>query len=141
MVTGLKREVLEQFIKEIVPNFNVTMPPGKSYCFVNFLSADSSKIFYEKVHGNVQVPNEDTVFYLLYIKSSKHFLLPITIISVILIIINYFSVPCIEETFGNDLPPGLRLLTDFVTPEEEAALLESINWDEEEGKDLKFNSL
>lgn len=48
---------------------------------------------------------------------------------------DFFVVPCIEETLSNDLPSGLRLLTDFVTPEEESFLLHSINW-EQEGLEL-----
>lgn len=72
LVTGLRREVLERFVNGIVTKFHVTMPPGKSYCFVNFFSTESSTSFYDKVHGNLKVPDENTVFYLSYIKSSEH---------------------------------------------------------------------
>ncbi|XP_016839158.1 alkylated DNA repair protein alkB homolog 8 isoform X1 [Nasonia vitripennis] len=110
LVTGLKRESFERFIADVVPNYQLSMPPGKSYCFVDFFSLERATSFYDKVHGKLKVPEQNTVFYLLYIK----------------------TIPCSEEPLGSDLPPGLRLLTDFVSPEEEAALLRSIDWDEEE---------
>lgn len=70
-MTGLQREVLEQFIENIIPSYQAIMPSGKSYCFVNFFNVENSKIFYDKVHGNLDIPGQNTVFYLLYIKSSK----------------------------------------------------------------------
>ncbi|XP_058807012.1 alkylated DNA repair protein alkB homolog 8 isoform X2 [Phymastichus coffea] len=113
LVTGLQREALEQFIGNLVPNFSLTMPPEKSYSFVNFSNVCNAQDFYNKVHGIAQGPNQNTVFYLIFIK----------------------NIPSIEEPFGNELPPGLRLITDFISPEEESILLQSINWNEEDDVD------
>ncbi|KAJ8675399.1 hypothetical protein QAD02_011185 [Eretmocerus hayati] len=110
LVTGLKREILEQFIGRFVPKYQVFMPPGKSYCFIQFQSTQDAERFYKKIHGLVEVPGQNTVFYLLYLQ----------------------LIPCMEETLSCALPPGLRLLTDFVTAQEELTFLESINWDDED---------
>ncbi|XP_011501882.1 PREDICTED: alkylated DNA repair protein alkB homolog 8 [Ceratosolen solmsi marchali] len=111
LVTGLQREVLEQFIEKIIPNFHVIMPPGKSYCFIDFLSVDCSKEFYDKVHGNLKIPKYNIHFYLLYIKG-----------------VNY-----LEDKIENILPPGSKLWIDFITPEQESMLIESIDWEEQDG--------
>jgi hypothetical protein len=71
LVTGLQREILEQLITNVTSNYHLTMPPGKSYCFVDFFSISNTKEFYDKVHGNLKIPNQKTYFYLMYIKSSK----------------------------------------------------------------------
>ncbi|XP_014211148.1 alkylated DNA repair protein alkB homolog 8 [Copidosoma floridanum] len=110
LVTGVQREILEQFIESTESNFQLTMPPGRSYCFVSFSTIESASSFYNKVHGQIKVPGQNTVFYLLYIK----------------------AIPCIKESLGALLPSGLRILTEFVSPKQEATLLNSIDWEEEE---------
>lgn len=71
LVTGLQREILERFIGDLTSNYRLTMPPGKSYCFVDLFTAREATGFYDKVHGKLEVPDQNTVFYLLYIKTSK----------------------------------------------------------------------
>ena len=44
------------------------------------------------------------------------------------------SVPGINETLNDGLPPGLQLITNFITQEEELLLLNSIDWNDEDGK-------
>lgn len=49
-----------------------------------------------------------------------------------------FSVPASEEEnrVAVELPPGLVLIEDFITPEEEILLLSSVNWN---GNGKKFD--
>ncbi|XP_024941606.1 alkylated DNA repair protein alkB homolog 8 isoform X2 [Cephus cinctus] len=112
LVTGFKRETLEDIVADILPvcklsECSFVMPPGKSYCFLDMATTQNSKIVYEKVHGCMKLPGKTTPFYLSYVE----------------------SVPTIEDDYMNAaLPPGLKLIEEFVSEEEEASLLNSLNW-------------
>ena len=77
LVTGLQREMLEQLTKEIIPESNIIMPPGKSYCFVKCKSVNEAQRFYNKVHGKTRLDGSKSPLYLSYVENGK-FYLPFT---------------------------------------------------------------
>ncbi|XP_012286796.1 alkylated DNA repair protein alkB homolog 8 [Orussus abietinus] len=111
LLTGLERETLDHIVGSIVSEYELIMPPRKSYCFVEFVSKIDAQVVYDKVHGRVNLPDKSTPFYLSYTK----------------------SVPRFNDCLWNSaLPLGLTLIEDFVTEEEEDALLRSISWHQDD---------
>lgn len=128
LVTGLKREKLIDILEKITDKFHVIMPPGKSYSFIKLEDDKTALDVYNKIHGKL---NDTTggILYLTFSKSSKlnfHFAL-----SFLFFFNLKNSVPDFEN-FAQELPPGLRLILDFVTLEEESKILDKLNWHEEE---------
>ncbi|XP_044007284.1 alkylated DNA repair protein alkB homolog 8-like isoform X2 [Aphidius gifuensis] len=86
------------------------MPPGKSYSFVKFENEQTASNVYNNIHGK----NNDFHNGILYLAFAK-------------------SIPELEnETESLDPPPGLRLILDFVTPDEESKILDTLNWNNDE---------
>ncbi|KAK0162923.1 hypothetical protein PV327_006651 [Microctonus hyperodae] len=107
LVTGFKREELENILNEITKKYTIIMPPGKSYCFLKFDDKIVAEKVYQKFHGR-NVDGQVTPIYLTFSQST----------------------PDIEEEVTTtEFPNGLELIEEFITIEEESRLLNSINWD------------
>ncbi|XP_063979786.1 alkylated DNA repair protein alkB homolog 8 isoform X2 [Diachasmimorpha longicaudata] len=91
-------------------NYEIFMPPGKSYCFIQFSSRELALTFYDRLNGHI-IEGEESPLYLTFSE----------------------SLPKLEDALASpDLPPGLKIIEDFITPEQETFLLENIDWNEED---------
>ncbi|XP_008552371.1 alkylated DNA repair protein alkB homolog 8 [Microplitis demolitor] len=110
LVTGLKRELLELILNKIISvNYEIILPRGKSYCFIQFSDENFASTVYEKLNGNFD-ENLKITLYFIYCE----------------------SIPRESESeVGDDrLPGGLQVLENFISREEENRLLELVDWDE-----------
>lgn len=81
------------------------MVPGKSFCFLRAELKESAKI-YDLLHGKTTLGQNGGCLYLSYCD----------------------SVPEVASTWTGDLPEGLIILEDFITPAEEQELAECVHW-------------
>ncbi|XP_066599582.1 alkylated DNA repair protein alkB homolog 8 isoform X2 [Prorops nasuta] len=111
LVTGLQRETLESLLNPIINNYDIVMLPAKSYCFIKTNLEDDAVIAYNTIHNKVKINEQKTPLYAVYIE----------------------AVPFSKMDEWNPmLPPGLSVLKDFITEEEELKLLNTLNWSKEE---------
>ncbi|XP_031838004.2 tRNA (carboxymethyluridine(34)-5-O)-methyltransferase alkbh8 [Nomia melanderi] len=120
LVTGLKRETLQNIIDSIVSKYDIIMPLNKSYCFIKFDSMEDAECVYKKIHGHTNINNLNTPLYATFAE----------------------SVPDLDD-LSCQIPSGLRLIENIITEEEETRLLSSINWNNEESlsSDLKHRTV
>ncbi|XP_048244026.1 alkylated DNA repair protein alkB homolog 8-like [Haliotis rufescens] len=113
---GLDNGVTQQ---EVLDVFNkhgrvteIIMLPQKPYCFVCFSRTSDAQEAFEAVNGFLfrkgQNSSQDVYFYISYVSQVPASVAP-----------------------SSEMPTGLVMLPDFVTPEWETRLLDEINWKEE----------
>lgn len=87
---------------------NVCMMPGKSYCFVICIDELNAVNIYNETHGKCHLGQNDTVIYLTYCE----------------------NVPMVNRTMDEQqsLPPGLIIIENFITSDEEDMLINLIKW-------------
>lgn len=108
LVTGLQRETLKNLIDPLDVQYDLIMPPRKSYCFIKFYSLEHATRLYNSLNGYVNLDGASTPLYVSYTE----------------------SVPDLDDSqFNCDLLPGLTLIEDVITEEEEKFLLNSLDWD------------
>lgn len=116
LVNGLSEEkVLSSFEKygEIADLF---MLPGKSYCFVFFKSIEDASSCFNSCNGCLQIAQDDKPVFLGFVS----------------------SLPLIKDEIKWEyLPPGLIILEDFTTTEEEDLLIRIQNFDGSESGLMK----
>lgn len=110
LVTGLSEENLKIILDPLVTKYSIRMPPGKSYCFVEFPNEADAKTVYDQLHGNVKILQEKYPLYLTFTT----------------------SVPEVQEDSSQYVIPGLRVIENFLTSEQEEQLLKSIDWKEDD---------
>lgn len=109
LVTGLRRETIDNIVHEFVSSYDLIMPLGKSYCFFKLPSKNDAEIVYKALHGILKLEDKNTPVYLCFTE----------------------SVPATEDDFWNKpLPPGLRIIEEFITAQEEDLLLRLLDWSE-----------
>ncbi|XP_014229374.1 alkylated DNA repair protein alkB homolog 8-like isoform X1 [Trichogramma pretiosum] len=120
----LEKECFEQYVSQALPEirYTLSMPAGETYCFFDFDSVKEAQDFYSQSHGKLKfVVNERKVpFCLGYVKSVA------------------------DKTLNHCPPPshypnGLRLIKNFVTPDEEKLLLDDLDWNDNEEKSILKN--
>jgi alkylated DNA repair protein alkB homolog 8 len=123
LTTGLHQERILDEISAIegISVDNVTMLPGKSFCFVEFKTAVDAKKAYDTMNGLSRLAQNNGVVYLSYCK----------------------NVPIVENPWKSQPPPGLVVLADFISLDEEKLLLGAIDWSElaEENQILKHRQV
>ncbi|KAK0142666.1 Alkylated DNA repair protein alkB 8 [Merluccius polli] len=103
---GVSREQLREAMKEMGELETVIMSPHKPYAFVTYRSEQSAQKAHGLLNGHVLRCGDNSVtLYLSFVD----------------------SVPC-EAEERVSLPEGLALVEDFVSLEEEAALLAAVDW-------------
>lgn len=103
---GVSRELLSATLKEVEELETLIMPPHKPYAFVTYRSEESAQKAHTDLNGHkLQCGETSVTLYLSFVD----------------------SVTCVEKKTA-PLPKGLVLVEDFVSPEEEALLLASIDW-------------
>ncbi|XP_021928885.1 alkylated DNA repair protein alkB homolog 8 isoform X2 [Zootermopsis nevadensis] len=108
LVTGLQQEQLLELTLPYGGVDSIIMLPGKSYCFLIFKDVLHASRAYVSIHGKIKLtPNDSGPLYLAYAERVPEFSHSW----------NYYQ-----------KPPGLILLEEFVTEDEEESLLNCIDW-------------
>lgn len=99
---------MERLLEEInthdVTVSNISMIPGKSYCFISFKSCDDAARIVEAMNAKAPLGQNDAILYLAFCDKIH-----------------------VVENIWSSIPEGLFLLPDFITEEEEKVLLEAID--------------
>lgn len=108
--TGLDKEMLQNIVSPVISNCEFIMPLERTYCFIKCsLEIDAIQL-YNKIHGCFKLDGQNTPLYLTYTE----------------------SVPDLNKnTLDSILPPGLKVIEDFISEEEENSLLNIIDWTED----------
>ena len=111
-VTGASYESLAELFSPYGDLENIYIVPGKSFCFIKYHTVDDTIKAYEDCNGNKSLKEVKIPIYMAYVSNipEKFQKDPLTII--------------------NELPKGLKIIEEFITPDEEIDLLKSFNWEE-----------
>uniref|UniRef100_A0A8K9WM11 tRNA (carboxymethyluridine(34)-5-O)-methyltransferase n=1 Tax=Oncorhynchus mykiss TaxID=8022 RepID=A0A8K9WM11_ONCMY len=102
---GVSREQLQDVLEEVGEVEILVMPPHKPYALVTYRSEVSAQRGHALNGRQLQRGDQIVTLYLSYVNTVD------------------------SELWGCvDLPPGLVLVEEFVSPEEEALLLDAIDW-------------
>ncbi|XP_029629565.1 alkylated DNA repair protein alkB homolog 8 isoform X1 [Salmo trutta] len=102
---GVSREQLQDVLGEVGEVETLVMPPNKPYALVTYRSEVSAQRGHALNGRQLQCGDQIVTLYLSYVNTVD------------------------SEMWGCvDLPPGLVLVEEFVSPEEEALLLDAIDW-------------
>ncbi|XP_015685470.1 alkylated DNA repair protein alkB homolog 8 [Protobothrops mucrosquamatus] len=118
---GVGRFQLHSLVEECGQVESLLMPPNKPYSFVQYERTAYSKQAYDSLNGKELILDNSSQKVVLYF--------------------NYVEKVPWEEMSPPALPPGLRVIEELVSPEEEKMLLENINWTEDEVIPLAQKSL
>jgi alkylated DNA repair protein alkB homolog 8 len=123
LTTGLLQEQILDEISAIrdVTVENITMLPGKSYCFLEFQSTIDAKKAYDSMNGQARLAQNNGVVYLSYCD----------------------NIPSIDNLWKSPPPPGLVVLAEFISPDEEKVLMDAIDWGDlgEQNQTLKHRQV
>ncbi|XP_032680490.1 alkylated DNA repair protein alkB homolog 8 [Odontomachus brunneus] len=108
LVTGIKRETLQCVLDALISKYVLIMPSGKSYCFITCNTKEDATCVYNYIHGRIKLPGQNGPLYVCYTE----------------------TVPNIDDMKNSAFPPGLMLIQNFITKEQEESLLRTLNWDE-----------
>ncbi|EFN89740.1 Alkylated DNA repair protein alkB-like protein 8 [Harpegnathos saltator] len=117
LVTGIKRETLQSVLDALISKYILIMPSGKSYCFITCNMKEDATCVYNYIHGRIKLPGQNGPLYVCYTETVPD--------------INY-------ETKNFVFPPGLTLIENFITKDQEESLLKTLNWDNCESSSLQL---
>ncbi|XP_043263037.1 alkylated DNA repair protein alkB homolog 8 [Colletes gigas] len=122
LMTGLQRETLQNVVDPLVSKYDLVMLPNKSYCFIKFYSINDAEYVYNKIHGQIKLEGRNTPLYASFTETDPK--------------LDYYQL-------SSDLPPGLRMIENFITENEEKDLLNTLNWNNKVSKssDLKHRKV
>lgn len=141
LTTSVTREEVVSLFTPFGAIKDVWMLQGKSYSLVSFVETSAALQCYESLNGSMCLQQGKQPLYLCYVDNvngMNNFLF------------YSFTVEAnhnfIESLIGKsdtdgEWPPGLILEKEFVSSEEECALLEMIQFDNEEGSQLKHRTV
>lgn len=109
LVTGIKRETLQCVLDALISKYTLTMPAGKSYCFVTCNSREDATCVYNYIHGRIKLPGQNGPLYVCYTEAVS-------------------TMDCVAS--DSAFPPGLTLIENFITEEQEGTLLGALDWDD-----------
>lgn len=109
---GIKAELLIDEVTRYAQLEDILMVSGKSYCFLKFKDKSSAEFVCEKMNGKSTLGQKSALLLMCYCE----------------------KVPSAFENqpWSADLPDGLILIPDCVSPELEAQLVSNLEWDEDE---------
>nr|XP_023020411.1 alkylated DNA repair protein alkB homolog 8 isoform X1 [Leptinotarsa decemlineata] len=108
LVNGLSEEIIYEHFSKYGALENIMLIPGKSCSFVTYRDLDSAQKAFKYYNGKLNIAQDDKPIYLLYTD----------------------QLPIIEpDKIWNKMPPGLVILKDYISPEEEKYLLKLFNFD------------
>uniref|UniRef100_A0A4W4FIU1 tRNA (carboxymethyluridine(34)-5-O)-methyltransferase n=1 Tax=Electrophorus electricus TaxID=8005 RepID=A0A4W4FIU1_ELEEL len=106
---GVSRELLLELLKDGGTVESILMPPNKPYAYVTYASLEEGQNAQGLLNGRVlRCHDQDITLYLSFVENGKH-------------VGGEVSGSCA-------LPPGLSVWEEFVSPEEEAQLLQAVDW-------------
>ncbi|CAG9772857.1 unnamed protein product [Ceutorhynchus assimilis] len=108
LVSGLTEEIIYEHFSQLGNLTDITLLPGKSCSFLSYDSLESSIKAYETFNGKLNIAQDNKAIYLLYVDQ-----------------IPYLN----DQRIWGELPPGLILLEDFISIEEENMLLNLCSFD------------
>ncbi|XP_077154520.1 tRNA (carboxymethyluridine(34)-5-O)-methyltransferase ALKBH8 isoform X2 [Ranitomeya variabilis] len=108
---GVSRERLLDVLKVYGMVESLVMPPNKPYCFVTYSSPEAAISAYSSLSGRD----------ILFVDTEQK----------ITLYLSFVDKVEVKETSPPALPPGLLIVEDFVSLEEELILLENIHWETE----------
>lgn len=115
LVTGTASSDLVRVFSKFGPIESVTMVPQKSYSFLTFARLEAAQTALETVHGKVGL-SEAGPLYLAYVEATP---------------------PLKDPWKDHQLPPGVSILAEFVSEQEEKEILDSFDWDDDgEGENM-----
>ncbi|XP_034243811.1 alkylated DNA repair protein alkB homolog 8 [Thrips palmi] len=94
---------------------SVVMLPNKTYCFMSFFDKSDAISAYNALHGKCFFPRTETLMVLAFA-------------------VQVPQIPNEWAALPRETPPGMIVLEDFVTLEEEAALVQFLKWNDQEGQ-------
>ncbi|KAG5882107.1 hypothetical protein JTB14_016870 [Gonioctena quinquepunctata] len=103
LVNGLSEEIIYEHFSKYGVLESIILLPGKSCSFLSYKDRNSAMEAFKNCNGQLNIAQDEKPIYLLYAD----------------------QFPSIESNrVWNEKPPGLMLIEDFVSPEEETELLE-----------------
>ncbi|KAL7840414.1 hypothetical protein AOLI_G00257370 [Acnodon oligacanthus] len=103
---GVSRELLLDFLKEGGTVESLLMPPNKPYAYVTYASVEDSQSAHRLLNGRVlRSQSQEVTLYFSYVEKVDS-----------------------EVSGVSPLPSGLSVLEEFVSVEEEAKLLQAVDW-------------
>ena len=106
LVTGCSSSDLLLIFSRHAPVSQIVMVPRKSYSFIIFPDPISARRAYDAVHGRVGLSDKGPL-YLAFVERA----------------------PDVEDEWRDvTLPPGLTIVPEFITEDEETELLSTFNW-------------
>ncbi|KAL4646957.1 hypothetical protein GN956_G7704 [Arapaima gigas] len=103
---GVSREQLQEVLRESGSVERLLMPPNKPYSFVTYGCTEDARRCHAALNGRqLQCQGHTATLYLCFVDK-----------------VGLYS------GISAEMPPGLKVLENFVTPEEEAQLLEAVDW-------------
>ncbi|XP_059620355.1 alkylated DNA repair protein alkB homolog 8 [Phlebotomus argentipes] len=119
--TGLRPESVLEVIGGVGKISAIIMLPGKSFCFLSCPTIEDSDRIFQHLHGKAKLAQNQGLIFLSFCR----------------------DLPKIESPWErNTIPPGLVVLKDFISEEEEEKLMKCVNWTEEaSGKELKHRQV
>ncbi|CAH1103887.1 unnamed protein product [Psylliodes chrysocephalus] len=108
LINGLTEEVVYTHFSKYGVLDNILLVPGKSCSFIEYNDVSSAKSAYENFNGSLNIAQDSKPIYLLYA--------------------NNLPVIKINKSW-NELIPGLIIIENFITQEEEEVLLKLCNFD------------
>lgn len=133
--SGLQQEdLLDEFVKYGSVE-QIFMIKGKSYCFVKCFDEQQAQQIFDTIHGKSKLAQNDGVLYLSFCQNGMFLVGDRTDgnnknLNIL--------VPNCENAWGQSLPPGLIILKDFITSDEEDSLIRCIDWSSD--VDNEFNT-
>ncbi|KAF2879487.1 hypothetical protein ILUMI_26682 [Ignelater luminosus] len=112
LVNGLSEEVVFENFAKYGPLEKLIMLPGKSCAFVSFKMLESAMVAYNNINGKLNIAQDNKPLHLSYVEALPE---------------NLFNTPNYEEK-----PPGLFVVNDFITEDEEQLLLSLVTFNETE---------
>lgn len=91
---------------------SVVMLPDKTYCFMSFFDISDAISAYNSLHGKCFFPRTENLMVLAFAAQVP-------------------QISNVWATVPREMPPGMIVLEDFVTPEEEQSLVEFLKWDDD----------
>ncbi|KAF7282445.1 hypothetical protein GWI33_002673 [Rhynchophorus ferrugineus] len=107
LANGLTKELLFEHFSKQGTLTNINLLPGKSYCFVSYLTIESAAKANEAFNGKLNIAQDNKPIYMLYVP----------------------KIPLVDNNdIWHELPPGLIVLKDYITSSEEKNLLDMHNF-------------
>lgn len=108
-MNGLSEETVFEHFGNFGKLKSILLLPGKSCSFITYIDIASAEQAFTKYNGNLNIAQDNKPIYILFCDNVPE---------------NHM----INKTW-NELPPGLIIIKDFITPEEEYLLIKEFDFD------------